>query len=631
MERGAARSRSGGRRGTRAESSEHVATSPSTPATARSPARGSSPQASLNLAENLLGGTRRRGDARDRVRARGRHAAHDHLGSAAGVGRGDRREHAGRTACSRATGSRLGCRTCPRRSSRSSPRTRSARSSRRPRPTSARPASSTASARSSPCCCSRPTATSTAASASTASTVSPRSVPACRRSRTSVVAGNLRDEPDLRGSGDGVVSFADFTARRLGLRTRSSGGRSTSPPPSSTRRGRPAPPKCIVHRAGGLLLKHLTEHRLHCDVRADDVVFYFTTCGWMMWNWLVSALASKATIVLFDGSPVHPSPSVLFDVADRHRVTLMGVSAKYIDGAAKAGLRTPRDPSTRHAAHGLLDRLAAVAGRVRVRLRRGEARRAPCVDLGRHRSVWLLRRRRSRPDRSGPVRSKGQRSGWPSMCGTRTAGPRRSARRASSSARVRSPRRRVGFWGDGDGSAYRAAYFERFPGVWAHGDFASWTEHGGMVIHGRSDATLNASGVRIGTAEIYRQVEQLPEVLESIAVGQEWDGDTRIVLFVRLTDDSVLDDALRSRIRQTLRDNCSPASRSRRDRRGFRHPSHPQRQDQRARRHRRRERPGGAQHRGARQPGGPRAVRCAHLGCARCRPPSAFERIRVGR
>jgi acetoacetyl-CoA synthetase len=374
--------------------------------------------------------------------------------------------------------------------------------------------------------------------------------------RTTIVTGNLRDEPDLRGHDPGVVSFGDFTADGTGSLSFERGP-FDRPAAILYSSGTTGPPKCIVHRAGGILLKHLTEHQLHCDVRADDVVFYFTTCGWMMWNWLVSALASKATIVLFDGSPIHPSPAVLFDVVDRHRVTLMGVSAKYIDGVAKAGLRpadTHRLDSLRTicstgsplSPEGFAYVYDAVKEDVHLASISGGTDLCGCFVAGDPtRPVWA-------GEIQGPV------LGMAVDVWDEDGQPAPIDEKGELVCTAPFPSTPVGFWGDRDGAAYRRAYFERFPGVWAHGDFASWTEHGGMVIHGRSDATLNASGVRIGTAEIYRQVERLPEVLESVAVGQEWDGDTRIVLFVRLAEGSALDDALRARIKQTLRDNCSP-------------------------------------------------------------------------
>ncbi|MFO1149061.1 MAG: acetoacetate--CoA ligase [Alsobacter sp.] len=315
-------------------------------------------------------------------------------------------------------------------------------------------------------------------------------------------------------------------------------------------------PKCIVHGAGGTLLQHLKEHRLQSDVKPDDRVFYFTTCGWMMWNWLVSALASEATLMLFDGSPFHPRPSVLFDFAQEERFTLFGTSAKYIDACKKAHLipakthdlssvrliastGSPLAPESFDYVYEAIKadvHLASVSGGTDIvscfvignpigPVWRGEIQ-AP--GLGMAVDVW--------DDEGRPVRGeKGE-----LVC-----------------ARA-FPCMPVMFWNDPQGAKYRAAYFERFPGVWCHGDFAEWTEHGGLVIHGRSDATLNPGGVRIGTAEIYAQVEQIPEIIEALAIGQDWDNDVRVVLFVRVREGAVLDDALRDRIRSKVRSGASP-------------------------------------------------------------------------
>jgi acetoacetyl-CoA synthetase len=318
-------------------------------------------------------------------------------------------------------------------------------------------------------------------------------------------------------------------------------------------------PKCIVHRAAGILVKHVVEHRLQCDVRPGDRVMYFTTCGWMMWNWLVSGLAAGATVVLYDGSPFHPEPAHLWDLAAELEVTLFGTSAKYLDTARKAGLR-PRDT------HDLTS------------LRTVTSTGSPLVVEG-FEYVY---------DAVKPDVHLASISGGTDICGCFVAGdPTRpvyageiqgpvlgmavdvfdelgNSLRGQPGARGELVCRHpftsmpVSFWNDPAETKYRAAYFERFPGVWAHGDFASWTQHGGLVIHGRSDATLNAGGVRIGTAEIYRQVENLDEVAEALAIGQDWDDDTRIVLFVRLAPGAVLDDPLATAIKRTLRENCSP-------------------------------------------------------------------------
>ena len=315
-------------------------------------------------------------------------------------------------------------------------------------------------------------------------------------------------------------------------------------------------PKCIVHGAGGTLLQHLKEHQLHCDIKPGDRVFYFTTLGWMMWNWLVTALASRATLLLYDGSPFHPDGSALFTFADQTRMTLFGTSAKYIDAVSKAGLRprethslatvrtmtstgSPLAPESfdfvyAHVKHDL--HLASISGGTDIvscfvggnpigPVWRGEIQ---CRALGMKVEVW---------DEDGRpvVGKKGElvcTAPFPSMP--------------------------VGFWNDPDGRKYRAAYFERFPGVWTHGDYVELTAHDGVIIYGRSDAVLNPGGVRIGTAEIYRQVEQLPDVVESLVIGQHWNGDERIVLFVKLRDGATLDRPLIDRIRAHIRSNTTP-------------------------------------------------------------------------
>jgi acetoacetyl-CoA synthetase len=315
-------------------------------------------------------------------------------------------------------------------------------------------------------------------------------------------------------------------------------------------------PKCIVHGAGGVLLQHLKEHQLHTDVRSGDRLFYFTTCGWMMWNWLVSGLASGVTLLLYDGSPFHPHPAILFDYAERERMTMFGTSAKYIEAIRKAGLeprRTHRLDAMRTicstgsplAAEGFDYVYADVKDDVCLSSISGGTDLVSCFALGNPVGpVWRgelqcrgLGMRVDVWDEDGqPVRgTKGE-----LVC---------------TAPFVTMP---LYFWNDPDGSKYRAAYFERFPGVWCHGDWAEITAHDGMIIYGRSDATLNPGGVRIGTAEIYRQVEQLDEVLECMAVGQDWDNDVRIVLFVRMRDGVELDDGMRDRIRDMIRRNLTP-------------------------------------------------------------------------
>jgi acetoacetyl-CoA synthetase len=315
-------------------------------------------------------------------------------------------------------------------------------------------------------------------------------------------------------------------------------------------------PKCIVHGAGGTLLQHLKEHQLHSDIRRDDRVFYFTTCGWMMWNWLVSALASEATIVLYDGSPFHPDGRVLFDLVDAEEVTFFGVSAKYIDAVAKAGL-TPAST------HGLRTmRTMASTG-------------SPLAPEGFDFVYQHVKRDVHLASISGGTDIIGLFAGgnpngavWRGELQVRTLGMAvdvfdeqgRPVREEKGELVCTNafPSMPVGFWNDPDEKKYRAAYFERFPNVWCHGDYVELTEHDGLIIYGRSDAVLNPGGVRIGTAEIYREVEQIDEVVESIVVGQKWDNDERVVLFVRLRDGLTLDDSLRERIRTRIRKNTSP-------------------------------------------------------------------------
>jgi acetoacetyl-CoA synthetase len=373
--------------------------------------------------------------------------------------------------------------------------------------------------------------------------------------RDTVVVGNLADEPDLRGL-PGATPFAEYTGRHGDAELDYERVAFDHPGFVLYSSGTTGVPKCILHRTGGVLLTHMKEQQLHADVRPGDRVFYFTTCGWMMWNWLTSALASKAAIVLFDGSPTHPRPEALFDLADRYDVTLFGTSAKFIDGVRKAGLaplkthrlanlRTVTSTGSPLAPEGFEYVYENVKADVHLASISGGTDLCGCFVGGDPtRPVWAGEIQGPALGMAIDVFDDGGRplpSGTGELVCTRPF-----------------PSQPIGFWGDTDGHRYHAAYYERFPGVWAHGDFAAWTEHGGMVIYGRSDATLNAGGVRIGTAEIYRQVEQLDEIAEAIAVGQDWDGDTRIVLFVRLAPGATLTDELQAEIRRRLRANCSP-------------------------------------------------------------------------
>ena len=315
-------------------------------------------------------------------------------------------------------------------------------------------------------------------------------------------------------------------------------------------------PKCIVHRAGGILLKHLAEHVLNTDTKSSDKLFYFSTCGWMMWNWLVSGLAAGATLLLYDGSPFHPSECALFDYADEEGMTIFGTSAKYIDAVKKSGLT----PKTTHK----LEHLRAM-------LSTGSPLSAESFDFVYDgiKSGMQLASISGGTDICGcfvggnplsPVwrgEIQGAMLGMAVDVYDEQARPVKSEKGELVCTRP-FPSMPVMFWNDPDGSKYHNAYFARFPGIWCHGDFAEITTHDGMIIHGRSDATLNPGGVRIGTAEIYAQAEQIPEVIEALAIGQEWDNDVRVVLFVRLTADTELDAELVAKIRRQIRDGASP-------------------------------------------------------------------------
>ena len=316
-------------------------------------------------------------------------------------------------------------------------------------------------------------------------------------------------------------------------------------------------PKCMVHGAGGTLLQHLKELALHTDLGAGDRLFYFTTCGWMMWNWMVSALALGTCIVLYDGAPLAPRPEILWEMAERERVTVFGTSAKYLALAEKAGLipRETHDLSSLQAilstgsplaAHSYDWVMRSVKESVRVSSISGGTDIVSCFALGNPIApVWR-----------GELQTRGLGMAvevWDEAGRPVVGAPGELV------CTKPFPSMPVAFWRDPDGAKYRAAYFEHYPNVWRHGDWAELTEHDGLIIHGRSDATLNPGGVRIGTAEIYRQVEQLPEVVECLAIEQAMsEDDSRVVLFVRLREKAMLDEALRERIRKRIREHTSP-------------------------------------------------------------------------
>ncbi|OWK44805.1 Acetyl-coenzyme A synthetase [Pseudomonas oleovorans subsp. oleovorans] len=315
-------------------------------------------------------------------------------------------------------------------------------------------------------------------------------------------------------------------------------------------------PECIVHGVGGTLLQHLKELGLHTDLGASDTLFYYTTCGWMMWNWQVAGLALGATLVLYDGSPMHPVPARLIDLIDAENISVFGTSAKFIAALEKAGVK-PRESHKLHSLKTILSTGSPLAHESFEYIYRDVKRDlclssisggtdiVSCFALGNPiLPVWR-----------GELQCKGL--GMDVQVWDEDGHPLSSGKGELVCAR-HFPSMPVGFWNDADGEKFRAAYFASFPGVWAHGDYAEETAHGGLVIHGRSDAVLNPGGVRIGTAEIYRQVEKVPQVLESIVIGQDWQGDVRVVLFVRLRDGVTLDDTLREEIRRVIRANTTP-------------------------------------------------------------------------
>jgi acetoacetyl-CoA synthetase len=315
-------------------------------------------------------------------------------------------------------------------------------------------------------------------------------------------------------------------------------------------------PKCIVHSAGGALLQQLKEHVLHTDMGADDRYFYYTTCGWVMWNALASGLASGATIVLFDGAPLQPDPRILWRIAEEERLTIFGTSPRFLAACEQAGIRpcrefnldalrtivstgAPLHPASYHYVYRDVKadvQLASISGGTDL---------MACFGLG----CPVL------PVYEGEIQCLG--------LGMKTQvfdddGRALVGEQGELVCTEPFPSVPIGFWGDTDGTRFHGTYFGRYPNVWWHGDLATVTERGGLIVHGRSDAVLNPGGVRIGTAEIYRQVEKVPEVAESIAIAQQWQGDVRIILFVKLRDEQTLDEPLKEKIRRMIRNNTTP-------------------------------------------------------------------------
>ncbi|WP_298432495.1 acetoacetate--CoA ligase [Geobacter sp.] len=370
-----------------------------------------------------------------------------------------------------------------------------------------------------------------------------------------VVVPFLDERPDLAAIPRAILYDA-FASREAGLPLPFAQLPAEHPLYIMYSSGTTGPPKCMVQGTAGILVNHLKELVLHTDLGRDDTILYMTTCGWMMWNWLVSALAVGATVVLYDGAPFHPDPGHLWRLAEEERLTVFGTSARYLTALEKAGVRPGRDcdlgplrailstgsplppESFRYVYREVKEdlQLASISGGTDLN---------GCFALG---------------NPLGPVyegelqcRGLGMRVEVFDEEGRPVAG-----QKGELVCTAPFPSMPLYFWNDPDGEKYRRAYFERFPGVWAHGDFAELTGTGGMIIHGRSDATLNPGGVRIGTAEIYRQAEALPEIADSICVGQRWEGDERVILFVRMAAGCELTGELRERLRRAIRENVSP-------------------------------------------------------------------------
>lgn len=371
---------------------------------------------------------------------------------------------------------------------------------------------------------------------------------------TLVVVPYLADCPDVAGLPN---------TRRLGDFISAYGGRSIAfnrlpfdhPLYIMFSSGTTGVPKCIVHGAGGTLLQHLKEHQLHSDIRLGDRVFYFTTCGWMMWNWLASGLGSGATLLLYDGSPTVGQGAIIFDYADAEGMTFLGTSAKWIDAIAKAdlapiathrleSLRTiastgsPLAPESFDYVYRSIKKdvcLSSISGGTDI---------VSCFMLGNPIGpVWR-----------GEIQARGL--GMRVEVFDDTGRPVQGVK-GELVCSMAFPSMPLGFWNDPDGERYRQAYFAKYPGIWTHGDWVELTANSGIIVYGRSDATLNPGGVRIGTAEIYRQVETIDEVAEALVIGQDWNNDVRVVLFVRLKDGFKLDQPLIDRIRQRIRENTT--------------------------------------------------------------------------
>ena len=369
-----------------------------------------------------------------------------------------------------------------------------------------------------------------------------------------VIVPYTESNPDIREI-RGAVMFADFLAKEEDLEIEFIQLPFEHPLYIMYSSGTTGAPKCIVHGAGGTLIQHLKELIIHTDLSREDTIFYFTTCGWMMWNWLVSSLAVGATLVLYDGNPFYPLPGALFELAAEEKITIFGTSAKYLAALEQFGVK-PREKYNLNALKTILSTGSPLSAESFQYVYRdiksdlclssisGGTDIISCFALGNpNGAVYAgelqcrglgMRVEAYNPEGKAVVGEKGElvcTAAFPAMP--------------------------IYFWDDENEQKYLAAYFERFPGIWHHGDYVEVTENGGIIIYGRSDATLNPGGVRIGTAEIYRQVEAMPEIADSLVIGQDWKNDVRVVLFVRLADGYQLTEELKIQIKQSIGRNAT--------------------------------------------------------------------------
>ncbi len=370
-----------------------------------------------------------------------------------------------------------------------------------------------------------------------------------------VVVPYTREKPDLRAIPKAVM-YADFKSSQDGMEIEFEQLPFDHPLYVMYSSGTTGLPKCMVQSAGGILIHHLKELMLHTDLKREDTIFYFTTCGWMMWNWLVSSLATGATLVLYDGNPFHPSPKAMWQMAQDEKINVFGTSAGYLAALQAAGVR-PKETFDLSSLRAVLStgsplsiesfqfvynavktdlQLASIAGGTDLN---------GCFALGNPMG----------PVYAGELQCRGLAM---KVFAFDDDGKPVVGHEGELVCAAPFPSMPIYFWGDPDGKKYHSAYFDVYPGIWRHGDYIVVTERGGVVMHGRSDATLNPGGVRIGTAELYRQVEQLDEIEDSVVVGQNWDNDVRVILFVKLAPGVELNDVLKDKIRQTIRVHASP-------------------------------------------------------------------------